>query len=187
MRCKPSRRKCRCCRIFFRPEYRNGHHQRYCSAPACRQASKVSSQRRWAHQFSNRSHFRGESEVQRVQEWRREHPGYWKKQKPASQRTQPADPEPVKPEQRSRNVPRSDLSTLQDICLTEHPAFVGLISMVTGSTLQEDIALTTSKLLLRGQNILGLKSPGQPSSTTLPAYEKTLDPTGSPSPSPHRL
>ena len=182
-----SRRKCRCCSIFFRPEYRNGHHQCYCSAPPCRQASKVTSQRRWAHQFSNRSHFRGEREVERVQKWRREHPGYWKKQKSVSQRAQPAEPQPINPEQRSRNVLPSDLSTLQDICLTEHPAFVGLISMVTGSTLQEDIALTTSKLLLRGQNILGLKSPGQPSSTTLPAYEKTLDPTGSPSPSPHRL
>ena len=28
--------------------------------------------------------------------------------------------------------------------------------MVTGSTLQEDIAVTTRQLLLRGQNILGL-------------------------------
>lgn len=187
MNCKPSRRKCRCCRKFFPPDYRTSHHQRYCSAPACRQASKVASQRHWAHKFCNRSHFRGEREVQRVRDWRREHPGYWKKHKPASQRAQSADPQPVNPEQRSRNVPRSDLSTLQDVCLTEHPAFVGLISMVTGSTLQEDIALTTRNLLLRGHNILGLKIPGQPSSTTPSAYEKTLDPTGSPSSGPHRL
>ena len=187
MSCKARRRKCRCCRIFFRPDYRNSRHQRYCSAAGCCQASKVASQRRWAHQFSNRSHFRGESEVKRVQDWRREHPGYWKKQKSASRRTQPADLETVKPEQRSRNVPRSDLSTLQEICLTQHPAFVGLISMVTGSTLQEDIALTASKLLLRGQNILGLKTPGQPSFTTPPDYEKTPNPTGSPSSGPHRL
>ena len=187
MCCKASRRKCRCCRIFFRPEYRNGHHQRYCSAPACREASKVTSQRRWRRTGFGRQYFRGKREVKRVQDWRREHPGYWKKQKPASQRTQPFDPQPVNPEQKSCNVPRSDLSTLQDICLTEHPAFVGLISMVTGSTLQEDIALTARKLLLRGQNILGLKSPGQPSSTTPPDYEKTLDPSGSPSSGPHRL
>lgn len=187
MSCKPSRRKCRCCRIFFHPDYRNGHHQDYCSAPACRQASKLASQRRWAHKFSNRSHFRGEREVQRVQEWRREHPGYWKKQKLASQKAQTADPQAVNPEQRSRNVPRSDLRTLQDLCLTEHPAFVGLISMVTGSTLQEDIALTARNLLLRGLNILGLKIPGQPSSTTTSTHEKTSDPTGSPSSGPHRV
>jgi len=187
MSCRPSRRTCRCCRIFFRPDYRNGHHQEYCSAPACRQASKVASQRRWAHQFCNRSHFRGEREVQRVQEWRREHPGYWKKQKPASQKAQAADHQAINPEQRSRNVPRSDLRTLQDLCFTEHPAFVGLISMVTGSTLQEDIELTTRNLLIRGQNILGLKIPGRPSTPTPPTHEKTSDPTGSSSPSAYRV
>jgi hypothetical protein len=187
MSCQPNRRKCRCCRIFFRPEYRNGHHQRYCSAPACREASKVASQRRWRRTGFGRQYFRGKGEVRRVQDWRREHPGYWKKQKPASQKTQPADPQSVNPEQRSCNVPRSDLRTLQDICLTQHPAFVGLISMVTGSTLQEDIALTSRNLLLRGQNILGLKIPGQLSSTTPLAYEKTHDPTGSPSSGPYQL
>ena len=184
---KASRRKCRCCRKFFRPDYRNEHHQHYCPAAACRQASKAASQRRWAHKFSNRSHFRGENEVRRVQEWRRAHPGYWKKQKSRSEKGQDPDTKAVNPEQTSRNVPGSDLRTLQDFCLTQDPAFVGLISMVTGSTLQEDIALTASKLLLQGQNILGLKIPGQPSFTTPSAYEKTLDPAGSPSSGPHRL
>ena len=77
-----------------------------------------------------------------MKEWRRAHPGYWKKQKSRSQRDQPLDSQGVSPEQRSRNVPPSDLRTLQDFCLTQDPAFVGLISMVTGSTLQEDIATT---------------------------------------------
>jgi hypothetical protein len=34
--------------------------------------------------------------------------------------------------------------------------FIGLISMVTGVALQEDIALTTRKLEARGRDILGL-------------------------------
>jgi len=184
---KASRRKCRCCRKFFRPDYRNEHHQHYCPAAACRQASKAASQRRWAHKFSNRSHFRGENEVRRVQEWRRAHPGYWKKQKSRSEKGQDPDTKAVNPEQTSRNVPGSDLRTLQDFCLTQDPAFVGLISMVTGSTLQEDIATTTRNLLLRGQNILGLKIPGQPSSTTPSLYEEASDPTGSPAPGPRRI
>jgi hypothetical protein len=125
--------------------------------------------------------------VRRVQEWRRAHPGYWNKQKSRSGNGQTADNKPVNPQQSSRNVPRSDLRTLQDFCLTQDPAFVGLISMVTGSTLQEDIATTARHLLLRGQNILGLKIPGQPSSTTPPPYEKASDPTGSPSPDSRRL
>ena len=34
------RRKCKCCLKLFRPDPRNRHHQRYCSVPACRAASK---------------------------------------------------------------------------------------------------------------------------------------------------
>ena len=164
----PARRKCRCCKVFFRPDYRNALRQHYCRAPACRQASKLASQRRWAHQFCNRSHFRGANEVRRVQEWRRQHPGYWKKQKPRSDQSQAPDPQPVNPQQVSRNVPSRDLCTLQDFCLSQDPVFVGLISLVTGSTLQEDIAATARNLLLRGENILGLKTPGP----TPPTHEK---------------
>jgi hypothetical protein len=187
MSCQPSRRKCRCCKTFFSPDPRNGHHQHYCSAPACRRASKVASQRRWRRTPFGREYFRGEKEVRRVKDWREEHPGYWKRQKPRSQRAQAADPQPVNFDQRSCNVPLIPLRTLQDFCLTQDPAFVGLISMVTGSTLQEDIAATARHLLLKGLNILGLKIPGQPSTTTPSTDEKTSDPAGSPSPGAHRL
>jgi len=184
---QPSRRKCLCCRKFFRPDYRNIHHQHYCSVLACRQASKVASQRRWRRTNLGRDYFRGPNEVRRVQEWRQEHPGYWKKRKARSQKTQAADAQCTNPEQTSRNVPSSDLRTLQDFCLAQDPAFVGLISLVTGSTLQEDIASTARNLLLRGQNILGLKIPGQPLATPSPVHEKTSAPPGPTSPSPHGL
>ena len=184
---KPNRRKCRCCRKFFRPDYRNEHHQHYCPAATCRQASKVASQRRWRQTKFGRGYFRGEEEVRRVQEWRRTHPGYWKKQKSRSGKSQAPQDEPVNPEQTSRNVPVSDHRTLQDFSLAQDPAFVGLISMVTGSTLQEDIALTTRQLLLRGQDILGLKIPGRPTSKTPSHYEEASDPTGSSAPDSRRL
>ncbi len=174
MSSRASRRKCPCCKQFFGPDFRNGYHQRYCSKLACRQASKARSQRRWTRKSSNRDYFRGPEQVRRVQAWRRERPGYWRKSSPASGKAQIAEPQPTKPEQRSCNVPHSDLRTLQDLCLTEHPAFVGLISMVTGSTLQEDIEATTRQVLLRGERILGLRTP-------MPAdYEKASDPTRSP-------
>ena len=182
MNSRTSRRKCRCCNEFFSPDYRNAHHQFYCAKSACRQASKVASQRRWTRKSSNRDYFRGADQVRRVQQWRREHPGYWRKHSPASGNGQPAGYQETKPDQRSCNVPRSDLRTLQDLCLTEHPAFVGLISMVTGSTLQEDIAATARQVLLRGESILGLKIP-----EPMAAYEKASDPTRSPSPGSPRL
>jgi hypothetical protein len=40
--------------------------------------------------------------------------------------------------------------------------------MVTGSTLQEDIALTARQLLLRGRNILGCVSPETTQTINLP-------------------
>jgi hypothetical protein len=47
------RRKCKCCLKLFRPDPRNRRHQRYCSTPACRRASKGASQARWLAQPEN--------------------------------------------------------------------------------------------------------------------------------------
>ena len=78
---------------------------------------------------------------------------------------QAVDGQTANPDQSSRNVPRALPGTLQDDCLTQNPAFVGLISMFTGSTLQEDIAATARQPLLRGRNILGFVLP-EPTQTT---------------------
>jgi len=94
-----------------------------------------------------------------VQAWRRSNPGYWRRKKRSAQRIQVIENQAANIDQSSCNVPRELPRTLQDDCLTQDPAFVGLISMVTGSTLQEDIAVTARQLLLRGRNILGLLSP----------------------------
>src|SRR5215831_18987011 len=47
------RRKCKCCRRSFRPDLRNRHHQRYCSEPPCRAASKAASHARWLSKPEN--------------------------------------------------------------------------------------------------------------------------------------
>lgn len=155
-RSKSSRRKCRCCSGFFRPDYRNGHHQVYCEKAACRRASKAASQARWLRKPANRNCFCGSENTLRVQEWRKEHPGYWRKKPAGSQQAQVPPSQPVNPEQTSCNASSQSSRTLQDVCLTQDPVFVGLISMVTGSTLQEDIASTARTLHARGRDILGL-------------------------------
>lgn len=48
------------------------------------------------------------------------------------------------------------MDALQDVCLAQNPVFVGLLSVLAGSALQEDIAATINELLFRGQKILGL-------------------------------
>jgi hypothetical protein len=156
---KYNRRKCRCCRIFFTPDRHNPNRQFYCSAPDCRRASKAASQRRWLQQPANRNYFRDAENVKRVKQWREANPGYWKRAKPRSKQAQTTENQPLKPRTTSCNASERNLSALQDFVLNDHPAFVGLLSMVTGSTLQEDIAAVGRNLLLQGRNILGLQKP----------------------------
>ena len=53
------RRKCKCCLKLFLPDPRNRRHQRYCSVPRCRAASKAASQARWLAAPENQDYFCG--------------------------------------------------------------------------------------------------------------------------------
>lgn len=68
------RRKCRCCGQWFLPQAHNAYHQRYCTRPGCRSASKRMSHRRWLRK--NPDHHRGNANVLRVQAWRAHRPRY---------------------------------------------------------------------------------------------------------------
>jgi hypothetical protein len=48
--------------------------------------------------------------------------------------------------------------------------------MVTGSTLQDDIAATTNQVLLRGMNILGLKVPDQRQNSATSNHDRKTSP-----------
>jgi len=69
-------RKCLFCGLFFNADCRNRDRQRYCSAAACRSASKAASQAVWLAQPGNAEYFHGPVHVARVQAWRVAHPGY---------------------------------------------------------------------------------------------------------------
>jgi hypothetical protein len=188
MRLKPKRRKCCCCSTFFFPDYRNHDRQRYCQKPDCRRASKTASQQRWLRKPPNRDYFRDAQNVARVQQWRQAHPGYWKKKTPGSGHTQDVAPQGITPEQSSCNVPGSPLGTLKDFCLSKDPAFIGLISMVTGSTLPEDIAATARRVVDQGLNILGLVLPEPRHAKPCPDYDRqTSSASGSVAANPRQL
>lgn len=182
-----TRRKCRCCTQFFIPDPRTLDRQRYCFKPACRRASQAASQRRWLSKNGNGDHFRGADEVRRVQLWRQSHPGYWKNQQPSSQGAQAVAAQPANPDQSSCNVPSGLPGTLQDYCLAQDPAFVGLISMMTGSTLQEDIDRTARQLLAKGRDILGLIGLEKSLTTALPHDSQTAPASGSAPPDPRQF
>ena len=76
---KLRRRRCLCCQKLFGRDPRLRHRQKYCSEPECRAASKEASQRRWLRKPENHEYFRGEQHVDRVQAWRAQNPGHWRK------------------------------------------------------------------------------------------------------------
>jgi len=153
------RRKCRHCGELLRPDPRNLRHQRYCSQPPCRRASKAESQRRWLAKPDNRDYFRGPDNVERVRTWRSAHPGYWRRSSPQSHSalqehslTQPTDNHNESAS--LTNTPLQELSRAQPLVL------MGLIAQLTGAALQEDIAIASRRLQHLANDILNA-SPGR--------------------------
>lgn len=150
-------RKCLCCNELFLPERRNHRHQVFCFKPACRQASKRASQRRWLDHPKNQSYFRGSENVARVREWRAAHPGYWRR---SSKKSPPALQEVFSTQlpalQTVEPCPLPDLSTtaLQDLCHAQLPLLLGLMHQLLDSPLQEDILPFARRLIAKGQDLL---------------------------------
>ena len=143
------RRKCPSCGVLFTPDHRNRRRQRYCSKPECRKAGKAASQKLWHQKSDNRDYFRGPDNVRRVQEWRKAHPGYSRKKREALQ-----DCLSGKPEKKPMVKPSFVGCALQDLLCFQPAVLIGLISHLTGSALQDDIAVIARRLRQLGNDIL---------------------------------
>jgi hypothetical protein len=138
--------------MFFIQDYRNRHHQRFCSKPDCQAASKRFSQHRWVHKPLN-NYFKGPDNIKHVQQWRKAHPGYWKK-KPRQSTTALQDvSSQIQPQNPSVNPILAE-DALQDVFLRNNPYFLGLISIVTGHTLQDDMDQCLNSVLARGRQFI---------------------------------
>ena len=166
------RRKCLHCQELFRPDPRNVRHQRCCSKPDCRKASKAASQRRWLGKPENRDYFKGEANVRRVQAWRKAHPGYWRRQG----RLKASALQEHSSAQVIDNTKKSDFLTetaLQDLLFSQPFVFIGLIATLTGSALQDDIARTGRHLRELGQDIV---AGGCDAKTSVGSFPSAPDP-----------
>jgi hypothetical protein len=148
-----AKRKCRHCLRVFVPDYRNAHHQRFCSEPFCRLASKQCSQRRWLRKPANRNYFREPDNASRVRQWRQVHPGYWRTRPSCGSLDLASPPEPESPIIREGCAPQST-GTLQDFCRSKTPVLTGLVARLAGCTLQEDIARCALLVVCEAQCIL---------------------------------
>ncbi len=155
---------CSNCNELYLPDARNRYHQKYCTRPQCRKASKQDAQQRYLSSEKGAKYFSGEDNKRRVREWRKAHPGYWKRKK-----VQPAEPpvalqDVLNPQvientenKDTHEIPEND--ALQDLCFLQPALIIGLISTLTGSTLQDDIATTSRRLIDSGRDILGKTTP----------------------------
>lgn len=141
--------KCLCCAELFVADVRNRGRQKYCPKPACRAVGKAVRQRRWLAKPENRNYFREADHAARVREWQHAHPGYWRNTTRYRRRTlQDAHPAQV------IERPTDNAAALQDALRLQGPVLIGLIAHLSDSTLQEDIAQTSRRLLQLGQDIL---------------------------------
>ena len=126
-------RKCKCCRRVFRPDPSNRRHQRYCSTPRCRRASKAASQARWLALPDNRDYFRDAWHGARVRAWRSRNPGYWRKvQRRATALQDVQTVQPIDPAGKTDNFVRLPL---QDLVMAQPAVLIGLIAHLVGTPL----------------------------------------------------
>jgi len=145
--------KCRNCNERQPREPRSKNRQRYCSQPECRRASKAESQRQWLDRPENQDYFRGADNSERVRRWRIANPDRRKKG--------PSKPLPALQDAIDTQVTHNQYVTkdfganaLQEMCATQPAVFVGLISFLTGHTLQDDCITCARKMIERGFDIM---------------------------------
>ncbi len=150
---KRKRIKCCNCKRLFEPDNRNRDRQKYCNSPECRKASKASSQKKWLRKPENKNYFKGPLNTQRVKEWRKRNPGYWKRN---SINKEDALQDSLNGQAIDINKNTSDFAgiALQDLLTVQPAVLIGLISKFIGSSLQDDIARTILLMQQSGQDIL---------------------------------
>jgi len=149
---KSRKPKCAHCKQLFRPDPRNVKRQKYCSRPECRKASKAASQKKWLEKPENHDYFQGIDNMFRVQQWRKEHPGYWRKR--------PSKPEPLQETLSPNSVEKQDVTkelpnhALQELLGAQPLVFLGLLAQLGGSPLQDNIVSLGRRLQQLGQDIV---------------------------------
>jgi len=153
------RKKCRHCHILFVPDPRNRNRQQYCRKPECRKASKAASQKQWLQKPDNRDYFRGPDNVQRVQRWRKDNPGY-------SKQKSKIGPAPLQDPLKQQHIDKTDNnydftdSALQDLLNPQPSVIIGIIAQLTGYALQDDIAMAARRMQQFGNDILNPQCEG---------------------------
>jgi len=128
--------------------------QRFCHQVPCKRASRALSQRQWLSKPQNRDYFAGPLNTERVREWRKSNPGYWRKWKPAQ-----GKPLQDLIDMYLAHIERvaiiDDQIQLQDFIKAQTAIMVGFTSIFSGTTQQDEIATILRSCLVRGGDVFG--------------------------------
>ncbi len=151
---KQKRKRCPHCRKLFTPDHRNIKRQRFCcQTVACRKASKKDSQQRWLNKPENRDYFRSRENCDRVRDYRARHPDRCRKKSPPKKRAVLQDDLTPQHTENNGNTARLEPGLLQDIIQAQPYVILGLIANITGTALQDNMAITVRRLLNMGLDI----------------------------------
>jgi hypothetical protein len=156
-------RNCLHCSDVFEPDVRHRHDQRYCRKPVCQRARQAVNNERWRARPEHRDWWRGEWNVERVREWRAQHPGYWKrwKRKKAVALQIAINPTQATEAKVDASPGGADCATnrVPELLKTQSPVVVGLIAQMYGSgsgiALQSAIAEVATRLFEKGRAVIG--------------------------------
>ena len=140
------------CHTLFLPDPRNVNRQKFCRKPECRKASKKASQAKWLKKPENADYFRSPENVKRAQQWRAEHPGYWRR-KPVADKIALQDLLMSQPVKINKDTHKLRETALQDLLIAQPYVLLGLIANFTDIALQDNIDSTLRRLQQLGRDI----------------------------------
>ena len=144
---------CAHCGHRFNINPRVGARHRFCAKPDCMRASRASARKRWLRKNGGRKYFGGKENTERVRMWRQRNPRYWRRRS----RLQPIKRRGFVLTKRLSSMLR--FVALQDTIDTHLALKIGIISHLSGATLQDTIAIELRRLMLRGHAILRGRQP----------------------------
>ena len=146
------KKRCCHCKEMYEPDVRNASRQEYCRKSECRKAGKAASQKRWLEKPENRNYFSGPCHVLRVKQWRKEHPGYWRK-KSCNREIALQETLNLQAPEITTDTRDPSFNALQEIINGQPMVILGLIANMTGYALQDDIDMTMARLVQLGSDI----------------------------------
>ena len=137
------RRRCFNCGSQFEVNPRIGRKHRHCAAPACRRASKRTSQERWLRKPENAGYFKGPANALRAKLWRAANP----KKRTQTQRTMQRLMDPAL-------AAALKSCGVQDLNERHLALVLGLVSRLARGREQETIAREIRRLMFAGYAVL---------------------------------